>query len=234
LAHQEKQTEEEAMTREEDLLALVGDYRNQYLPDRKFTDADIIEEPELTDTALEYLSVYSGSFDFIRDIREKSGGKLSTGQVRGILNTMLAEHQRKEHPLETIPYAGIIASGFYLLPGEAELEVKAWREDGTRLLRMLKSGTWEAFASINPDYTYRIWGKANTEEHRTIAQSFFEADVLLRLKWAEGWAYLTGKCYSCGNNPEVAQGLCENCSTGVWATTVIAEEEQSSTPTASS
>jgi hypothetical protein len=218
--------------READLLLLVSQYHDKYIEgEKKFKDEHIQADPELIDLALEYLTVYTGTFEFITDIRERSRGSLSVSQARGVLNTMLAEHRRKEHPLESISFSGIVGNGYYLLPGEAELEVKSWRDDGTRLLRILEQGRWTAFASINPDYSYRIWGKENTDARRAIAQTFFGADVLLRQKWAEGWSDLTGKCYIDGNNPSSANGLCEVCASGQWATQVIHQEEQQSTST---
>jgi hypothetical protein len=217
------------MNREDEILQLVYDYHVQYVgEERKFNDADIATEPELIDLALEYLTVYSGNFEYILDIKEKSGGRLSTGQARGVLNTALSEHNRNNNPISTIPYEGIVATGYYLLPGEAELEVRAWREDGTRLLRVLKQGRWDAFASIDdPPYSYRIWGKTNTPENRSLAQSFFNADSVLRLKWAEGWSEFTGLCYVDGHNKAIEGGMCENCATGKWATDTIREETPS-------
>ena len=107
------------------------------------------------------------------------------------------------------------------------LDVRPWRDDGTRMIRMFNpsSNHWDAFASINPTSTYRIWGRTNSEHIRSTATAFFGASTDTRTAWSLAWAARTGKCYSCGNLPALDNGMCENCGTGAWATTVIRESQ---------
>lgn len=72
---------------------------------RKFTDADVT--PELAAEAVAYVRRYSGGFDFLRDLQAKLGPRgLSTGQVRGVLNCVLAE-ERRNTPSASVEFAKI-------------------------------------------------------------------------------------------------------------------------------
>lgn len=59
-------------------------------PERKYTDADVRADMELTELALEYLDTYAGDFDPLvraQDVLLR-GGVLTTSQIRVVLNCM--------------------------------------------------------------------------------------------------------------------------------------------------
>lgn len=219
------------MTQErcETLVNSVYEYHSQNIHTEKFTDQDISAEPNLIDAAVEYLSIYEGNFQFLLDIKNKSRGNLSVSQARGVLNTMLAEKRRKQHPLGDKPITGIVSNGFYKPHSLPTIEVKHWREDGTRLIRYFNTVTkqWDAFASINPDHTYRIWGKFNTDFVNSVAERFFQANTKERTGWQEEWSLHEGLCYLCGIRERTEPtGMCEECATGAWARGVVTEHNK--------
>ncbi len=212
--------------RYDELVDTVALYHEKFVRTDKFTDEDVVNEPELVDYALEYLALYEGDFAYILDLKSRSRGSLSTGQARGVLNTMLAEKKRADHPIVRLPIMGLLSNGFYLMPGHPELEVRPWRETGERMLRVHNTAEnrWDAFLTIFPDQTYQIWGRTNTEYLRELAGRFFAATNKDRTLWQEEWSLMSGKCYLDGTNPRTEPtGLCEKCATGQWAQGVVAE-----------
>lgn len=58
--------------------------------DRRYSDRDVRDNPDLLEVALDYLDGYTGEFDFLlgMQMRVSQGLSLSTGMVRGVLNCM--------------------------------------------------------------------------------------------------------------------------------------------------
>lgn len=67
----------------------LGDYLTDH-GDRRYTDRDVREHPELVSVARNFLFGYGGDFEFLRNARDalQGGGALSVGVIRGVLNCM--------------------------------------------------------------------------------------------------------------------------------------------------
>ena len=59
----------------------------------KFTDSQVT--PELREAGLTYLATYEGDFVYLVDLKRRNPAKLSTGQIRGILNCIRAQVLRE-------------------------------------------------------------------------------------------------------------------------------------------
>lgn len=92
----------------------------------KFSDRDITQD--LVKSAMEYVKNYMGSFAFMVELRTKltQYGTLSTAQVRGALNCMLAEMRRTvqavaPEKLNITPAPAVVAPAFKLTSKPAQL-----------------------------------------------------------------------------------------------------------------
>ena len=60
--------------------------------DRRYTDYDVRANPNLRALAFDYLRQYNGQFQFLNECKAVlESGRLSDQQVRGVLNSMLAD-----------------------------------------------------------------------------------------------------------------------------------------------
>lgn len=69
--------------------------------DRKFHDGDVISAESngrnpLVQAALDFLREYSGSFEYLVDMKDKVRFGLSNRQVAGVLNCLMAEARRSQ------------------------------------------------------------------------------------------------------------------------------------------
>ena len=67
--------------RRNQIVQSVVEFHTEYGSGPKFTDTDVQSEPDLIDAALEYLSLYTGTFAFLTDLKQKSRGNLSISQA---------------------------------------------------------------------------------------------------------------------------------------------------------
>jgi hypothetical protein len=211
----------------QELVTLVRDYHLKYIQTPKFTDGDLTAEPLLMDAAIDYLKQYEGRFEFLRDMKSKFRGTLSIPQARGVLNTMLAEARRQDNPLEDTPYQGLLLNGFFANEHFPTIRIAPWEGRETEQVRMVQvlnplNGKWEGVATVNPNFTYRIWGRHNNDEVKAYLNNFFTGTLRDRGAWNQTYAELTGNCYICGNNPaETKEGtvelsMCQPCEQSMW------------------
>jgi hypothetical protein len=76
--------------------------------DRKYTDRDVRENPEMYRTVVDYLDAYEGEFDFLVDckMRVAMDRDLTVGMVRGVLNCMRHDPRVTNLPEPLPPYEG--------------------------------------------------------------------------------------------------------------------------------
>lgn len=70
------------------------------IEDRKYTDRDVRNHPDLGEVVTEYLEAYTGEFEFLIDMRIRAlgGHGLTTGMVRGVLNCMRNDPRVRDLP----------------------------------------------------------------------------------------------------------------------------------------
>ncbi len=190
----------------------------------KFIDQDLKDEPDLRDVALEYLAGYSGTLDFMNDLKIKDVNFLSTGQLRGILNVALAQTRERGGRVPPEQVNGLALRGYYKMPNNGPtIVIRKWQDDGTSVVGYEDPITQrvEAFGSVHPGGAeFLIWGKYRSNEAiKLIADDFFtQADTLTREGWGKEYAKLTGKCWICGTETHVEGGsMCERCAEARYA-----------------
>jgi len=85
--------------------------------DAKFVDEDVTSA--LREAGLAFLATYDGTFNYLVDLKTKNPGKLSVGQVRGILNCIRAEVLR-EADVDAVVVV-MVADGRYAIAIDGKL-----------------------------------------------------------------------------------------------------------------
>lgn len=122
----------------------------------KFTDADVT--PALEFAARDFLDSYGGTFDYVLDMKlrmTKYGfHKLSTGQVRGVLNCMLAD--RKKNIPDTRPVLNLKPIITFLDSAATKLKNPKVRLENFRVSRCGEqskhNGAVNILSNVAPDF----------------------------------------------------------------------------------
>lgn len=160
---------------------------------RKFEVSDL--DPELIALAYEYMDTYEGESEFVNDIRAKVGdGDLYDNQIRGLLNTAMADARREKGMIgfaRTVN--GFPSEGTYRVPldgEEYELRVKEWatKGDGTLVVSIRTDADpknpWLGVAAIDPEGQFSVWRDYRDDIIETVVRSFLEADAPTQQGWA--------------------------------------------------
>jgi len=126
---------------------------------RKFDDGDVT--PELTQAGLAYLKDYSGNFAYLIQLKTVAPERLSTGQIRGILNCGRAEILRAND----VKDAPVIPNGRYAIDIDGKL--RFFRVNSP------ESGKWAGFTFVN-----EIIGGGFAEDRGFAIKYGFKATVL--------------------------------------------------------
>lgn len=190
----------------------------------KFTDADIDASEALRNEVRHWLGTYNGNFDFVLDIQFRYGqtGRVSTSQLRGVANCMLADFRRKETAKKTEAAAAgrnfsAISEMFANITGLRFPKVRLATEDGFELVlklcgpasknpgavnivsreKTVFSATFgyqqQWFGAILPDGTLRIGAKMTDAIVSTLEA--FNADPV---GYAKVYGQRFGNCCFCG------------------------------------
>ena len=199
--------------RDQFLEDTILEYKQEQKIEGKFTNDDVLKEEMLGEIALEYLGLYKGNFDYLKDLKRNSRGNLTVSQVRGVINTMVAEANRRLHPLGE-PITGLVFNGFYAGEGIPILSVGEM-QDGNKVLSYLdsESDEWVGFATATKHHTWFVWNRhKENPELVAAATAFFQADLKQRNDWSEFYTFLTGLCCICGiNKPYTDHSACPSC-----------------------
>ena len=115
-----------------DFKAIIGQAIHN---SRKFDDSDVT--PELAQAGLAYLKDYEGNFAYLIQLKTVDPERLSTGQIRGILNCGRAEILRAND----VKDAPVIPNGRYAIDIEGKL--RFFRVNSP------ESGKWAGFTFVN-------------------------------------------------------------------------------------
>jgi hypothetical protein len=196
----------------------------------KFSDFHVSEEPELKDIALEYLGNYSGTLDFMNDLKGRAPN-LSLAQIRGVLNVAISAVRERGGRVPPQPINGLALRGYYIMPNNGPtIVIRKWRDDGTSVIGYEDpiSKKVEAFGSISPGGAeFSLWGRySRNEAIKIIADDFLiQADSGERTNMQATYAAVTNKCAHCGENPNVAGAkYCNQCVEKMYGEPIPEEE----------
>ena len=126
---------------------------------RKFEDNDVTSE--LAQAGLAYLKDYDGNFEYLVQLKTINPDNLSTGQIRGILNSGRAEILRANN----LKDAPVIPNGRYAIDIEGKL--RFFRVNSP------ESGKWSGFTFVN-----EIIGGGFAEDRGFSIKGGFKATVI--------------------------------------------------------
>jgi hypothetical protein len=175
----------------------VEQIRTRALAGQKFDASEVT--PVLREVALKWLAAYTGDFDFLLDLREKSARyDLSDGQVKGVLNCLLAQVRRDA--TAPAPSTRITEAGFY-------------RAQDGRIVKVQESQAGRLYAKVLTQVGDDEWAF----EYVQGAMRFVTPADKLSLEDAQAFGRLYGWCCCCGrrltNEESIELGIGPICRT---------------------
>lgn len=170
----------------------------------KFEVMDVDEE--LHQLAAAYLKDYEGDFEYLVDLKAKTGmNHMSLSQAKGVLNTAVAGVKRekgligKRRTVKAMPDDGF----FGTLQDEMYFRIAGWAkaEAGTKVLSILTEVKpkmkWQGVAAVRPDLSYSVWGDyRDTEIEERVKELLADDADLAAMQVA--FAKALNRCSTCG------------------------------------
>lgn len=186
-----------------------------------------------------YAAQYDGNFSFMVEMREalRRWGSLSDGQLKGVLNCMLAEARRNAPKTETpkdesavidapaVCNVAVVVEGTFTLVGDSgnyrTLRIKTAGPNsnlaGKRIASFLSGpdneSSYSGFAFVNDDGSFKVWKRfADNQSLTSALRALLTGDME-----AAGMAYAleSGNCYRCGRKltvpASINRGLGPDC-----------------------